>query len=530
MFSMEIRRYLIIVFVLVLAPSFVHATGTVRINEIAWMGTKTSANAEWIELFNIGDTKIPLNGWTLKAKDGSPNIHFSSKDAISPHGYFLLERTRNGAVSGVTADKIYTGSLKNSGEALVLTNNASTTIDTVIGGKNWCAIGGNNSTKQTAQRTASGWITATGTPRAINVAIGVMPSCATVQNPGAGSAGAGVGTTTATNTATTTVTAATTTVIQTSATSNSGHDGPPEFEPVPAVFISIGKDMDIVAGADVRFSAEVTDKSGKQYSSAVVYWAFGDGSKATGTSVFKNYRAPGTYAVVANAVQGLGSGEDDLTVTVRNVHVSIPSVSARGITVQNNTPYRLDMSLWRLRAGTTTFALPLHTVILPNTAVLFPKDITKLSVTNNTVLLYPNGKEVARYAFGSSAKRVALGTAKKLSPVSVRYSTVQGGENGDENTQRAMQQHIINAHNTPLSYDAETSIAPASAIDIADAGAPVAEAFSGRGVTSVAPLPEPSATSAISSPTSFTHRFLSVPWTLPLLLILILSIAGFILL
>ncbi len=535
---MDVHKYLIIACVLALTPSFVYAAGTVRINEIAWMGTKKSADAEWIELFNIDTAKVSLNGWTLKTKDGSPDIHFSSKDTISPQGYFLLERTSDKTVPDIKADKIYTGSLKNAGETLILTNSASTTVDTVVGGKNWCIVGGNNTTKQTAQRTATGWITATGTPRKANATVGTVPSCATIQgSSGAGGAGATAATATTTTDAPPSAeggasnTATTTTPVTT--TSYSGHYGPPEFEPVPPVFISIGNNIDTVAGADVRFGAVVTDKVGKQYTSAIVYWAFGDGSKATGTSVFKNYRAPGTYAVVANAVQGLGSGEDDMIVTVRNAHVSMPSISAHGITLRNDTPYRLDMSLWKLRAGTTTFAFPRHTVILPNTSVLFPRDITKLPVTNDTELLYPNGKEVARHAPSNARVKRIMSDTRKLSLVHVRYSTVQGGEKGNSGTVR---QKIIRSHNATSAYDTKASIAPTPATQIAGVGALVARASESRRAAHPARLPATStssiilnrtSTSATTSPqTSFTHRFLSSAWTLPLLLVLILS-AGF---
>lgn len=491
---MELHKYLIVACILVAIPSFAYATGTVRINEVAWMGTKTSSNAEWIELFNNSNAKIQLNGWKLTSSDGSPHINFSDKDTISPKGYFLLERTHPNAIPGVKADKIYKGSLKNTGETLTLTNMASTTEDTIVGGKNWCAIGGDNSTKQTAQYTKNGWVTATGTPRAINTTIGISASCTSTKS-------------TTTTASTTNGTASTT---PTKNTTISGHYGTPEFEPVPVVLVSIGNDMNIVAGADVRFSAIVINKKGKQYISAIVHWAFGDGSKATGTNVLKNYRVPGTYAVVANAIQGLGSGEDDMIVTVRDAHVSIPSVSALGVTIRNDTPYRLDMSLWRLRADTTTFIFPQHTTILPNTSVLFPTDITKLPITSDTVLLYPNNKEIVRYIPRNSIGQKRVLSVEKLSSTSARYSTVQGGE--DKNTYPLVQQNIIHSHNATKAYDTKASIAPASATYIVDAGAPVATAF-------VAPL---------TTTTSFTYRFLSYIWTPTLLFALITSAILFI--
>ncbi len=508
---MGIRKYvLIIAFVLAIVPSLAQANGTVRINEIAWMGTKASANAEWIELFNNSDTSVSLDRWTLTTADGTPDIHFSAKDlkdSIAPHGFFLLERTHNNLLAGVTADKIYTGSLKNSGETLTLTNASSTVIDTVIGGKNWCTVGGNNKTKQTAQRNGTGWITATSTPRVANASVGVVALCGSTASSNT------IATTTTQTTASTTSSTAssTTQTIEIPAT----HNNAPQFAPVPPVFLSIGNDKTIVAGADVRFSALATDKKGKQYTSATVYWAFGDGSKAIGVSVFKNYRAPGTYAVVANAIEGLGSGEDDMIVTVHNAHILIPTISKQGITVRNDTPYRLDMSFWRLKTGTTTFAFPEHTTMLPYTSVLFPKDITKLPFASDTVLLYPNGKQAAHYGLSTLS-------AKPFTS-SVRYNTVQGSADSVARAHiDAHKRDIIHQHNVISAYDNKALIAPATAIKIAVAGAPVAQALTSSRAS------KPSSSSSVTqtnqtTPSSFTHRFISSPLTPPLLFTLVSS-------
>src|SRR5678816_1671908 len=117
----------------------------VVINEIAWMGSTTSANSEWIELHNNTGTDINLNGWTLTATDGTPNVILSG--TIPANGYFLLERTDDSSVPGVTADQIYTGALGNTGEVLELKNQLAALQDNVNA---WYA--GNNTTKETMQR------------------------------------------------------------------------------------------------------------------------------------------------------------------------------------------------------------------------------------------------------------------------------------------------------------------------------------------------------------------------------------------
>ena len=117
----------------------------VVVNEIAWMGTLADANDEWIELHNTTGAAISLTGWTLVATDGTPSITLSG--TIPAGGYFLMERTDDTSVPGVTADLIYTGALGNAGEILTLRDAATTLQDSVNA---WYA--GNNTTKATMQR------------------------------------------------------------------------------------------------------------------------------------------------------------------------------------------------------------------------------------------------------------------------------------------------------------------------------------------------------------------------------------------
>ncbi len=501
---MVIHKYILIGCIISTVPLFAYATEnnakSVHINEIAWMGTNNSANAEWIELANTSDKSIDLSKWTLTTLDGSPHIIFPSNTHISAHGYFLLERTSDKTVPGITADLIYKGSLSNSGETITLTNSASTTVDVVVSGKKWCAVGGNNVTKETAQRTDTGWITATSTPRATNATTGTVPTCtATQNNSGAGTAG------TASSTSSTTTSTQSTTATTTSQRST---NGPPSFEPIPAVFLNIGHDRAIVAGADVRFSALVTDAAGKLYTRAIVKWTFGDGSAATGASVFKSYHMPGTYAVVVNAIQGIGSGEDDIIVTVRNANVTIPSVSKNGITLKNNTQYRLNISLWRLHAATTTFSFPDNTIILPHTSVIFPKEITYLPFTNNVTLLYPNGKEVVKYSTIKNVSKNIVLTKTKLFPShkSFNYNRTQDIKKKDSNKIKEVKAlNIISSKYSTSSYGNATAIAPAAATKIAAAGAHVV--------------------TATTTPMSYINRIFSSPLKTSLLSILIASTA-----
>ncbi len=144
----------------------------VVVNEIAWMGTTESATNEWIELFNNGSDTVDLTGWILRI-EGKKNKDITLKNSISVVGYFLIERTDDTTLPNISADIVtpFGAGLLNSGATLVLLNAQGLEIDRVNGSDNWKIDGktvGNNTTKETAQRAGTLWITAIATPRAIN--------------------------------------------------------------------------------------------------------------------------------------------------------------------------------------------------------------------------------------------------------------------------------------------------------------------------------------------------------------------------
>ncbi len=113
-------------------------SGDVVINEVAWGGTKASFADEWIELYNTTGTTITLDGWHLVDDD---DLDIALTGEIPPHGYYLIERTDDSAVSDISADwtgSFGVGGLSNTGEVLTLTDSSGTVIDTANGdGGGW---------------------------------------------------------------------------------------------------------------------------------------------------------------------------------------------------------------------------------------------------------------------------------------------------------------------------------------------------------------------------------------------------------
>ncbi len=146
-----------------LDTSIVYEPGTVIINEIAWAGTGASASDEWIELMNTTEDDVYLNGWTLSDHG---DVRISLSGTLPGYGFYLLERTDDNVIADVSAHMLYTGSLKNSGETLVLLDSANREIDTANSdGGGWPA-GEDGSRRSMEQRGGSdrsgNWATHTG--------------------------------------------------------------------------------------------------------------------------------------------------------------------------------------------------------------------------------------------------------------------------------------------------------------------------------------------------------------------------------
>ena len=121
-------------------PESIAASGGVVINEIAWMGTEADASDEWIELFNATSISTTLEGWHLVDDD---HLSITLTGEIPPHGYYLIERTDDDAVSDVPADwfgSFGVGGLSNAGEVLTLTDALGNLVDTAnVDGGSWPA-------------------------------------------------------------------------------------------------------------------------------------------------------------------------------------------------------------------------------------------------------------------------------------------------------------------------------------------------------------------------------------------------------
>lgn len=135
----------------------------VVINEIAWMGGTSGADAEWIELKNISEKQVDIRGWEIIDKDEQIKIKIGDI-TLAPNDFFLaVKKTKNQNIKG---DAMYEGGLRNTDEGLRVLNESCELEDEIIATQ-WPA--GDNKTKKTMERKndGSGWQTSSlpdGTP------------------------------------------------------------------------------------------------------------------------------------------------------------------------------------------------------------------------------------------------------------------------------------------------------------------------------------------------------------------------------
>ena len=116
---------------------------SVVINEIAWAGTVSSSDDEWIELYNTTETPINLSGWKLADEESQLNISFENANnrIIESRSYYLIERSNDDTIKDIAADLTapFNGGLKNEGENLILFDPSDFKVDEVNAKTEWFA-------------------------------------------------------------------------------------------------------------------------------------------------------------------------------------------------------------------------------------------------------------------------------------------------------------------------------------------------------------------------------------------------------
>lgn len=368
------------------------ADASVLITEVAWMGTSVSANHEWIELHNTGETAALVDGWTLS--DGA-SLLITLSGTIGAGEYVVLERTSDDTVSG-TAFLIYTGALVNSGATLTLRRDDGQIEDRVEGGSDWQLIGGDNASKYTAQYDGTRWVTGPPTPGTATVG-GEVPKTPTTPIAPTGS------------------TSKPTSVTGGGTQSGSGLASKARSATTPLqkstapLELSISSQDVMYVHQPVTFTAAGSGVGKSIIASLQYRWNFGDLTMATGSKVTHRFDHPGLYVVVLQAQFARHNVTVRKEVTVLPVSLSLEKNQHGQILVQNDSVYDVEVSGYRIETSQGTTVFPPLSYIAAKQAVLLPR----VAGFDRLVLKDPQQRTVAVLGDSSVGSAVATVMAVK---------------------------------------------------------------------------------------------------------------------
>ena len=326
-------------------PSFSYAA--VIINEVAWMGTEVSANDEWIEFYNAGSDAVSVDGWVLT--DGA-NLDIELTGTVVAGQYAVLERTDDSSTPA-RAFMVYTGALSNTGATLTLKRPDGAIEDQVAGGENWENIGGDNTTKETAQYTTSGWVTGSPTPGMQNISYVSATEDTTSAR----------------------------THEDTDKESKTVTSGKKANKTVTLVLPDWELTLEMTAPEiayvhqPVLFDIEPSGLSKTLLNSVQYVWNFGDLTTSKRKQVAHQYDYPGTYVVVVEGAFKRHKETIRHEITVLPVSFSLSKNNEGDLQVHNNAKYEVDLSGYSIR-GLKTVLFPEGTIMLPNATLTIPQE------------------------------------------------------------------------------------------------------------------------------------------------------------
>lgn len=325
------------------------ANAQVLLSEIAWMGTADDANNEWIELYNHGAEDVSVEGWTI---DDGGSLLITLTGTISANTIVLLERTDDTSVPSVSAFQTYTGALANDGRTLTLKDTNGSTIDQAVGGDNWESIGGNNETKETPQRTMTGWVTGTPTPGAENVTHDSNTNTNEHNdeenddtNAGTSARRSGGGGSSKAKTSLETA------VIE------------------PDLRVSIEAPRIAYVNQRVTFKAEASGLGKTLLNSLVYAWNFGDTYTADSKEPSHVYEYPGDYVVVSSAAFASHHEIVRHEITVLPVSFTLTRTERGDMLLHNESAHEVDLGGFTL--GEFTF--PKFSIVKANGTITIPQ-------------------------------------------------------------------------------------------------------------------------------------------------------------
>ena len=343
---------------------------SVEITEIMYDPSGSDTNREWLEVHN-GGADIDFTKWKFFEADTNHSIASTTGSVFPSGAHAVIVKDKASFVSdfpsfsGLIFDSSWSSFVNSGGEPLSIKDENGNVTDSVTYNP---ALTDEDSGKS-LQKISGSWVAA-------------MP------NPGTGDSNAQSG-------------------GGTSPQSPPNDSSPSiaslsNFPIEPKIFVSAGKDLVALAGAEIILKGEAygTDKS--PLAGARYVWALGDGSIREGKEVRHTYRYPGKYIAVVDISSGMYSASDRASIEVVEPLLFISSLgsgSSHYVEIQNKTSYEIDLGGWQIvRSGNPSFIIPPHTIILPTKKLIFPEEVIGyVAATTGVFLVYPNGKTLSEF-------------------------------------------------------------------------------------------------------------------------------------
>ncbi|MDP2741381.1 MAG: lamin tail domain-containing protein [bacterium] len=88
----------------------VNLVNPVVINEVAYFGTNSSRDDQWIEFYNRSNSPVDLTGWKIVSGiSGYNDLNVELKGIIPAKGYFILEKSDDSIIFDILANQFFTG-------------------------------------------------------------------------------------------------------------------------------------------------------------------------------------------------------------------------------------------------------------------------------------------------------------------------------------------------------------------------------------------------------------------------------------
>ncbi len=150
----------------------------------------------------------------------------------------------------------------------------------------------------------------------------------------------------------------------------------------------------VIAGAGSFFSGSASDSHGTKGSGTRYIWNFGDGATEEGQTVFHTYTYPGTYTVLLSVGSGDEAGIGRTSVQVASAQIGTLVEPDGSVLLSNQSSQELNIGLWNITSGTSTFPIPQDTILLGSQSIRFSPEVMHMFAGGDVVLRYPNNTVV----------------------------------------------------------------------------------------------------------------------------------------